>query len=497
MSAHRFPTSHVLLTVEEMSRADHAAVSLGIASEHLMERAGTGVAEAVMERWSPRPTVVLCGPGNNGGDGFVVARILKEAGWPVRVSLLGSEERLKGDAKLNAERWSEPVGSLAPSDPADAALVVDALFGAGLSRPVDGIAAETLAAIGDTPCAAVDLPSGINGDTGALLGVAAQSTLTVTFFRRKPGHLLLPGRVYCGEVVFKDIGIPDSVLASLAPQQAVNGPDLWGAQFPWPRLEQHKYARGYAVVTGGAGMTGAARMAVRSAQRIGAGMVTLVCAPESAAIYRVSLTSAVIRSVRDTATFVDIVDDPRTTAWLIGPGAGATGQVRERVMAALRTGKSAVLDADALIVFEESPELLFESIVGPCLITPHEGEFAKLFSLEGDKLSRARAAAKIANSVVLLKGADTVIAHPDGRAAVNCNAPADLATAGSGDVLAGIATGLIAQGMEPFDAGCAAAWLHGAAAGEFGPGLVAEDLIDLLPTVLRRLKAVSPETSPC
>ena len=322
-----------------------------------------------------------------------------------------------------------------------------------------------------------------------------RSALTVTFCRRKLGHLLLPGRAFCGETVLVDIGIPDSVLADLAPQQAGNHPDLWRTQFPWPQLEQHKYSRGYAVIAGGNDMTGAACMAVRSSQRIGAGMVSLVCGPETAAIYRVSLTSAVIRTVRDTATFVEIVDDPRTTACLIGPGAGATVQVRERVLAALRTGKSAILDADALTVFEDTPELLFESISGPCLMTPHEGEFEKLFRFEGDKVSRARAAAEQTNSVVLLKGADTVIAHPDGRAVVNYNAPADLATAGAGDVLAGIATGLIAQGLAPFDSGCAAAWLHGAAADEFGPGLVAEDLIDQLPGLLRRLKSEGEEIS--
>ncbi len=491
----QFPSSHVLLSVEEMTRADTAAAASGVASEQLMERAGAGVTEEIIERWSPRPTLVLCGPGNNGGDGFVVARLLKEAGWSVRVSLLGSLEQLKDDAKQNAERWSGPIGALEPSDSADAALVVDALFGAGLSRPVEGAAAEVLLAIDDVPCVAVDIPSGIDGNTGAILGVAAHASLTVTFFRRKPGHLLLPGRIRCGEVVVKDIGIPESVLSDLTPELACNHPDLWRAQFPWPRLEQHKYSRGLAVIAGGVEMTGAARMAVLSAQRSGVGIVTLVCAPETAAIYRVALTSAVVQTVRDTATFVELVDDPRTTAWLVGPGAGATGQVRERVLLALRTAKPAVLDADALAVFEENPELLFEAISGPCLITPHEGEFKKLFQLQGDKVSRAQSAAKQANCVVLLKGADTVIAHPDGRAVINSNAPADLATAGAGDVLAGIATGLISQGMGPFDAACAAAWLQGAAANEFGSGLIAEDLIDLLPTVLRQLKSEQPENS--
>ena len=484
-----FPVRNVLLSVDEMMRADRATIAAGVASEELMERAGAGIAEAIIERWSSCPTIVLCGPGKNGGDGFVVARHLRDAGWPVRVALLGSVTDLEDDAKLNAGRWSDPIAAVTPADVTDAALVVDALFGSGLSRPINGAAAEALMAIGDTPCVAVDIPSGVDGNTGAVLGFAAKAALTVTFCRRKLGHLLLPGRVICGEEVVVDIGIPDSVLAELSSQQAHNDPDLWYAHFPCPRLEEHKYSRGHAIIAGGIEMTGAARMAAQSAQRIGVGLVSLVCGPESASIYRMALPSAIIKSMRDTLTFVDLIENSKVTAWLIGPGIGVTLQTRERVLAGLRTAKPAVLDADALSVFEDNPELLFESIVGPCLITPHEGEFTKLFKFAGDKLSSAREAARLSSSVVLLKGADTVIAHPDGRAVINSNAPANLATAGSGDVLAGLATGLIAQGMEPFYAACAAVWLHGAAAEQFGPGLVAEDLIDQMPTVLRGLMA--------
>jgi ADP-dependent NAD(P)H-hydrate dehydratase / NAD(P)H-hydrate epimerase len=487
MNKPAFPARNVILSVEEMTRADQATIGIGVASDELMERAGSGVASAIIERWTSRPTLVLCGPGKNGGDGFVLARHLRDAGWPVHVALLGSISELEGDAKLNADRWSDPIGSVNAADVTDAALVVDALFGSGLSRPIDGVAAESLMAIGDTPCIAVDIPSGVDGNTGAVLGVAAQAKLTVTFCRRKPGHVLLPGRVICGEQVVTDIGIPDSVIAELSSQQAHNDSNLWQKHFPWPRLEQHKYSRGQAVIAGGPEMTGAARMAVQSAQRIGVGLVSLVCGPESASIYRMALPSAIIKMARDTLTFVDLIETPNVTAWLIGPGIGITVQTRERVLSGLRTGKPAVLDADAISIFEDNPELLFDSIVGPCLLTPHEGEFAKLFGFAGSKLSRARQAAQLSGSVILLKGADTVIAHPDGRVVINSNAPASLATAGSGDVLAGLAVGLIAQGMEPFDAACAAAWLHGAAAEQFGPGLIAEDLIDQIPSVLRGL----------
>jgi hydroxyethylthiazole kinase-like uncharacterized protein yjeF len=484
-----FPARSVLLLVDEMARADRATIATGVASEELMERAGVGVAKAIIERWTFRPTLVLCGPGKNGGDGFVVARHLRDAGWPVRVALLGSASELDGDTKLNADRLSDPITPVTPAEVAGAELVVDALFGSGLSRPIDGVAAKALMAIGDTPCVAVDIPSGVDGNTGAVLGFAAKAALTVTFCRRKPGHLLLPGRVICGKQVVVDIGIPDSVITELSSQQAQNDPILWQAHFPWPHLEQHKYSRGYAVIAGGSEMTGAARMAVRSAQRIGVGLVSLVCGPESASIYRMALPSAIIKMARDTLAFVDLIETPKVTAWLIGPGVGVTVQTRKRVLAGLRTAKPAVLDADAISVFEDNPELLFESIVGPCLLTPHEGEFAKLFGFAGNKLSRARKAAHLSGSVILLKGADTVVAHPDGRAVINSNAPASLATAGSGDVLAGLSMGLIAQGMEPFDAACAAAWLHGAAAEQFGPGLIAEDLIEQMPVVLRGLMA--------
>ena len=317
-----FPVRNVLLSVDEMMRADRATIATGVASEELMEQAGAGVAEAIIERWSSCPTIVLCGPGKNGGDGFVVARHLRDAGWPVRVALLGSVKDLEDDAKLNADRWSDPIAAVTPADVIDAALVVDALFGSGLSRPIDSAAAEALKAVGDTPCVAVDIPSGVDGNTGAVLGFAAQAALTVTFCRQKPGHLLLPGRVICGEQVVVDIGIPDSVLAELGSQHAHNDPDLWHAYFPCPQLEQHKYSRGHAVIAGGIEMTGAARMAAQSAQRIGVGLISLVCGPESASIYRMALPSAIVKTMRDTLTFVDLIENSKVTAWLIGPGTG-------------------------------------------------------------------------------------------------------------------------------------------------------------------------------
>lgn len=478
-----------LLTVAEMYRADAAAVAGGVSGDRLMEAAGAGVADAVRELGGPRRVTVLCGPGNNGGDGFVAARVLKQEGWPVRLALLGAREKLQGDARTNADRWDGPVEPLDPSVLNDAGIVVDALFGAGLTRPLDGVARAAVEAIGDRPCVAVDVPSGVHGDTGAVLGAAPNAATTVTFFRRKPGHLLLPGRAHCGAVRLVDIGIPETVLAEIAPRQAGNDTGLWRDAYPPPRLDQHKYDRGHLVVSGGPQLTGAARLAARAALRVGAGIVSVAVPADNAVVYKVALVSVIVRAMRDTAAYAELIEDPRVTACLVGPGNGVTGATREQVMAALRARKRTVLDADALTVFADAPDLLLESIGAPCVMTPHLGEFRRLFEDTGDKLADARAAAAKSGAVMLLKGADTVIAAPDGRAVINDNAPPDLASAGTGDVLAGFVAGLLAQGLDPFDAACAGTWLHGAVGAAAGPGLIAEDLPEALPAVLQVLRS--------
>ncbi|WP_209874499.1 NAD(P)H-hydrate dehydratase [Azospirillum soli] len=478
-----------LLSVAEMYRADALAMAGGVPGPVLMEAAGAAVVRAVRERWSPHPTAVLCGPGNNGGDGFVIARLLLEAGWPVRLALLGTRSALRGDAAVAAEHWGGPVEAADPAILDGNPLVIDALFGAGLARPLDGIAKAIVEAMAGLTVVAVDVPSGVHGDSGRVMGVAPQAALTVTFFRRKPGHLLLPGRALCGEVIVADIGIPDTVLDAIDPKTLENGPGLWRRRYPWPRLDAHKYARGHAVVLGGGRMTGAARLAARAALRAGAGLVTVACPPEPFPIYAAGSPSVIVHPVEDDAAFEALLGDARKNAVLLGPGAGMGDFTRARVLVALEAGKACVLDADALTSFAGRPADLIGRLNGRCLLTPHEGEFARVFPGEGDKLSRARAAAARCGAVVLLKGADTVVAAPDGRVVINTNAPPDLATAGSGDVLAGLALGLVAQGMDVFDAACAAAWLHGEAANAVGPGLIAEDLPDALPGVLKRLKA--------
>jgi hydroxyethylthiazole kinase-like uncharacterized protein yjeF len=483
--------ANAVLTVDEMYRADAAAMARGISGESLMEAAGSAIAREIRNRWSARPLAVLCGPGNNGGDGFVVARLLAKAGWDVRPALLGSRDKLSGDAALNAQRWTGAVHPLDPEALDGAELVVDALFGAGLARPVEGVAAQTLDAMNarGIPCVAVDVPSGVHGDTGQVLGTAPRADVTITFFRPKPGHLLLPGRALAGDLVVADIGIPDAVLADIAPKTALNGPALWLDAFPWPRLDDHKYSRGHAVVAGGDRMTGAARLAARGAARVGAGMVTIACKPAVRPVYAADMPSLLISTVGDAAEFASLFDDARKNAALVGPGAGVTPETREMALAPLRAGRTTVLDADALSAFSDDPGALFAlTRSADCVLTPHEGEFARIFRYEGGKLDRARAAAAESGAVVLLKGADTVIAAPDGGAGINANAPATLATAGSGDVLAGLILGLLTQGMAPFEAACAAAWIHGEAAAAFGPGLVAGDLPGLVPGILYQLK---------
>ncbi len=489
-----------LLTAEEMGRADRLTIEGGVAGTRLMENAGRAVADEVVRRFPDAGRVaVLCGPGNNGGDGFVAARHLTEKGYAVSLGLAGDPARLPDDAAAMARLWAGAIEPLTVELLARADVVVDAIFGAGLARPIEGELAALIEAVNGSglPVVAVDVPSGIDGTTGAVRGVAIRALATVTFFRLKPGHLLLPGREFCGEVSVADIGIEASVLDVICPRAFVNKPALWLAHFPWPKPESHKYARGHAVVVSGpVWSTGAARLGARGALRAGAGLVTVASPRDALQVNAGALTAIMVRPVDDAAELTALLADERKNAVMMGPGAGVGEHLRSLVLAALASEAAVVLDADALTSFAEGPDTLFAAIKAratPVAMTPHEGEFARLFGTmqQGSKLDQARAAAARSGATLVLKGSDTVVAAPDGRASINATTSPWLATAGTGDVLAGMVVGMLAQRMQGFEAASAAVWMHGAAARDFGPGLIAEDLPETLPKVLRELASLA------
>ena len=513
-----------LLTTAEMAEADRLAVAAGVPFLTLMENAGRAVADEAtdMVQRGAR-VVVLCGPGNNGGDGFVAARLLSARQREVTLALLGNRDALKGDAAAMAAAWAGRIEPLSPEILKGADLIVDALFGSGLTRPLAGAAADIVAAcnLSGVPILAVDVPSGLDGATGAPTGPVIEATRTITFFCRKLGHVLMPGRRLSGRVVVADIGIPGRVLDVIKPSVSANAPPLWLGSFPQARADAHKYARGHAVaVSGPPESTGAARLGARGALRAGAGLVSVASPQTAFAVNAAHLTAIMVKPFAAPEGLAEILKDKRLNAVLLGPGGSVGPTMRRMVEIVLASGAAVVLDADAVTSYAAepatqqtigggvgflkaaeaapvAPQTVFAAIKAmpgrQVVLTPHEGEFKRLFpGLAGSKLDRARAAAERSGAVVILKGPDTVIAAPpssvsDGRAAINDSAPPALATAGSGDVLAGFVTGLIAQGMPAFEAACAAVWLHGECANQFGPGLIAEDIAEMLPKVLREL----------
>lgn len=483
-----------ILTPAEMYHADAFAVANGIPSLKLMEHAGKAVAGEVLRRFKRGRIAVLCGPGNNGGDGFVAARLLKAKGRVVDVYALMPLSSLKGDAMLMARKWKgrlNPITAFNPTSKAKPAVIVDALFGAGLSRDFPQALADQVNGCG-TPVLAVDVPSGLDGLTGKPRGACIKADLTVTFFRKKPAHVLEPGRSLCGEIVVADIGIPDTAVAVSALPLFENATP----QIPQPGVSAHKFTRGHAVVWSGPEFnTGAARLAAIAAARSGAGLTTLCGTVSALRVQAAHVTSIMLRPVETVQDLGALLQDKRITAFCTGPAAGIAQDTRNRVLRVLRSDVATVLDADALTAFADAPDELFSAIRGraargqraPVVLTPHEGEFSRLFhalpQTAANKVERARAAAAASGAVVLLKGPDTVVAEPGGMAVVNTNGTPKLATAGSGDVLAGIITGLMAQGMPAFDAARGAAWLHADAARRCPrQRLIAEDLLAELGT---------------
>jgi NAD(P)H-hydrate epimerase len=482
-----------VLSTRAMAAVDRAAIASGIPGIVLMEAAGQAVARAIVDRFAPCRVLVLAGPGNNGGDGYVVARRLAAAGWPVNLAALGDPGRLRGDAALAAARWGGAVHPLdrAPELPGD--LVVDALFGAGLDRPLEPALAALIERTieGRRHVVAVDVASGIDGSTGAVSPGTARADLTVTFCCPKPGHLLEPARSLSGEIVCADIGIPTAAVAAHDEGTRVNTPVEWRSLLPRRPPQAHKYTFGHALVIGGdATRTGAAAMAAVAAARIGAGLVTVAAPGEALAIHAGHARSLMTRPLDSPADLDLLLADRRFNAILIGPAAGLGQRTELLLERLLRAGRLLVLDADALTVLGTMRQRgAWPALPVDCVVTPHDGEFARLSDASGDRLTRARAAAGSLGCTMLLKGADTVIAAADGRTRINAGAPGNLATAGSGDVLAGMILGLLAQGLAPLDAASAAAWLHARAAEACPTPMLATDLVDRLPAALEALFA--------
>ncbi|PTM95036.1 NAD(P)H-hydrate dehydratase [Mycoplana dimorpha] len=481
----------LVVTPSEMAGIDRAAADSGLDSFALMERAGQAVA-AVALRHHPGALrfVVLAGPGNNGGDGYVAARALLKTGCTVELFAFGPPPT-KGDAGRARRRYRGLARPFVDYQPMRGDVVIDALFGAGLARDL----AEPLCAAIERvnslaiPVIAIDLPSGIDGRTGAVRGAAFQAERTVTFMCRKPGHLLMPGRSFCGSLEIYDIGIPARIVSAASHHLRVNEPHLWRMSLPSAGIDAHKYGHGHlGVFSGGRLTTGAARLAAGAGLKAGAGLVTLLSPAEAADANAAHVTAVMVRQIDNLAALRTLLSDPRFSAFALGPGLGDFARARNYVLALAESGRPLVLDADGITAFRDEPDRLFHAFSdGPIrlVMTPHAGEFARLFADLADdatlsKVDRARAAALRSHAVIVLKGADTVIAAPDGRALINANAPPWLATAGSGDVLSGVIAAHLAQGMPAFEAAAAGVWRHGAAAAAAGSGMTAEDLINFL-----------------
>ncbi len=487
-----FPSE--LLSVGEMYQADRLAMEGGVSGATLMEAAGAGIADIILGDWPTGRCLVVCGPGNNGGDGYVIARYLMDSGWEVDVASVVDPSVLKGDAAVMRDKWVGDILSPHEVVITNLDLVVDAVFGAGFSRFLEEDVSKLLSGIkkASVPVVAVDVPSGVNGDTGAVDPNAIPAAMTVTFFRAKPGHFLYPGRSFCGKLRIIDIGIAPDYLEEIDPDTHLNGPDLWQDDLPLLLPEIQKYSRGHvAVIGGGVSSTGAARLAARASLRAGAGATTIVSPPSALMIYSMALEAVMVTSFKEADEFADWLRSRRIGTVLIGPGNGVTDRTREFTRIALEGNANVIIDADALTVFKDEPDTLFSLIKekgeGEVILTPHEAEFERIFSFAGSKLERARSAAELSGAVVLLKGADTVVSTPDGKAVINHNAPPYLATAGSGDVLGGLIAGLLSGGMAAFSAAATAVWLHGAAGQKLGPGLISEDIERVVPEILSEL----------
>lgn len=454
-----------ILTAAQMYAADKETIAKIMPENDLVENAGFAAACQIAKKYGKQPVLVACGAGNNGADGFVAARVLSNRGYSVKVAFAGQKDKMSPACRFAAERFDGIVLPLSPDClHRFKGVVVDALFGIGLSRPIQGEIADFITALNASslPVVSLDIPSGVFADTGAVSPATVKSDLTVTFCRPKPAHFLYPAKEYVGDLTVYPIGITDEIIAHQHPRFIINPP----FELPAPTPYDHKYSRGAVLVAGGQ-MTGAARLAAQAARRFGAGLVKVVCAPEKALSYSVDAAGLVV----STEPLEAAAADKKISAIAFGMGFGLSEKTKAALQSVVKSGKPFVADADALAYVKDIP-------LSNAVITPHEGEFARLFpDLKGDKLSRALTAAETLGCAVVLKGADTVIAAPDGRAAIDANTSFYLATAGSGDVLSGIIAALLAKRLPPFEAACAGVFLHSVAGIGAGENLIAEDLI--------------------
>lgn len=489
---------HILLTAQQSRDLDAEAIKLGVSGSSLMEAAGRAVADTVTDYiGTPLEAggtiIILCGPGNNGGDGFVAARHLDEWGYLVSLRCSVLPSKLKGDAKAAAAKWRGSVEPLSADGISEAAAVIDCLFGTGLNKPIEGEIGDLIEKVNsaDSFVLAVDIPSGLCADTGRPLGSCIEAGATITFNFKKPGHTIVPGRYLCGgniNIHVADIGVPDKAMSAISPSDYENIPPLWGRNFPFSGPQTHKYGRGHMLVLGGKEPTlGASRLASLAGLRVGAGLVTLAAPSETYPVQASALMDVMVRRFDSAFGFIGIVNDPRIKAVLVGPGAGRGEKTVELVKQVGAKNKALVLDADALASLVGRSDIINDLKSPEIILTPHEGEFAKLFpdiDFNEDRLAAVRSAAKRTNTVVVLKGVSTVVAAPDGRASIATNAPSWLSVGGTGDVLSGLICGLITQGMPAFEAASAGVWLHGEAGMAAGRGLIASDLLDVIPRVL-------------
>ncbi|MBT3940232.1 MAG: NAD(P)H-hydrate dehydratase [Pelagibacterales bacterium] len=462
-------------------------------SFNLMEKAGKLAAKNIDSLYTKRKTLILCGIGGNGGDGFIIAQELANKGWDIVTTIVGDQKVIKGDALKALNKLKLKLLNFNDINLDKTKLFIDAIYGIGLSRKINKKECIILNTINNhtAPIIAIDIPSGVDCNNGQILGFAPFCDLTITFSTLKAGHILLPGSEKINKIKVVDIGISKDIINKIEPNIKINNKNQWVKEINWPKIDDHKYSRGYSLVVGGSKkMTGASRLAAISAQRAGSGIVALASEKEAEEIYFISLTSQLVKSYKNIKEYNAIINESRIDSIVIGPGLDTGNKSILRIKSALKTNKRIVLDAGAISCFKDKLGILIKALSGKdAIITPHEGELKSILpNLSGSLISKALKAAKILDTIVVLKGATTVIASPNNEALVNPAGAKWLSTAGSGDVLAGIIGGLLSNKMKTYYAAAYGVWLHSEAGKYLGAGLIAEDIPKTLTKILKKIE---------